>query len=320
MAERTGEVRCPSMKRSGTAMQIADALEAAHRQGIVHRDLKPANVFLARSGGTFGRPIAKLLDFGIGQGHRSECRCGPNQATLTEEGTMLGTLQYMAPEQLEGRAADTRSRSLCVRRRPVRNADRAPVPLTARARRRIIAAVLDSEPSPLVEAQPLAPPLLAHVVMTCLAKNPDERWQSAADVRRQLAWIASSATAGVVPAAATGSSAGLRGRRAIVGACIVALGVASVFTWWSWSRQGALPVRSETRLEVSTPATTQPWSIAISPDGLTIAFVAESEGRPVLWVRPLNEVTARPLRGTSEATDPFWSPDNQSMGSSRTES
>ena len=180
---------------------------------------------------------------------------------------------------------------------------------------KIIAAVLDSEPLPLVEAQPLAPPLLAHVVMTCLAKNPDERWQSAADVRRQLAWIASSATAGVVPGATTGSSAGLRGRRtALVGACIVALGVAGVFTWRSWSRQGALPVRSETRLEVSTPATTQPWSIAISPDGLTIAFVAESEGRPVLWVRPLNEVTARPLRETSGATDPFWSPDSRSIG------
>ena len=106
----------------------------------------------------------------------------------------------------------------------------------------------------------------------------------------------------LVPAATTGSSAGLRGRRtALVGACIVALGVAGVFTWRSWSRQGALPVRSETRLEVSTPATTQPWSIPISPDGLTIAFVAESEGRPVLWVCPSNEVTARPLRETSGA-------------------
>ena len=307
---RRGPLHLDEAIRHG--LQIADALEAAHRQGIVHRDLKPANVFLARNSGPSDQPIAKLLDFGIAKAIDPSAAAA-DQATLTEEGTVLGTLQYMAPEQLEGRAADTRSDlfafgAVLYEMLTGRRAFDGESPS------RIIAAVLDSEPSPLVEAQPLAPPLLAHVVMTCLAKNPDERWQSAADVRRQLAWIASSAKAGVVPAAATGSSAGLRGRRAIVAACIVALGVASVFTWWSWSRQGALPGPSETRLEIATPATTQPWSIAISPDGLTIAFVAESEGRPVLWVRPLNEVTARPLRGTSEATDPFWSPDNRSIG------
>jgi len=313
MAERIQRGPLPLDEAIRHGIEIADALEAAHHQGIVHRDLKPANVFLARSGGPSGQPIAKLLDFGIAKAIDPSAAAGADQATLTEEGTLLGTLQYMAPEQLEGRAADTRSDlfafgAVLYEMLTGRRAFDGESPS------RIIAAVLDSEPSPLVEAQPLAPPLLAHVVMTCLAKNPDERWQSAADVRRQLAWIASSATAGVVPAATTGPGAGLRGRRAIVGACIVALGVAGAFTWRSWSRQGALPVRSETRLEVSTPATTQPWSIAISPDGLTIAFVAESEGRPVLWVRPLNEVTARPLRGTSEATDPFWSPDNQSIG------
>jgi serine/threonine protein kinase len=313
MAERIQRGPLPLDEAIRHGIQIADALEAAHRRGIVHRDLKPANVFLARSGGPSGQPIAKLLDFGIAKAIDPSPAADADQATLTEEGTVLGTLQYMAPEQLEGRAADTRSdlfafgavlyEMLTGRRAFVGDSPS-----------KIIAAVLDSEPLPLGEAQPLAPPLLEHVVMTCLAKNPDERWQSAADVRRQLAWIASNARPGAVPAATSGSSAGLRGRRtALVGACIVALGIASLLTWVSWSGQGAVSVPSETRLEIATPATTQPWSIAMSPDGLTIAFVAEWEGQPALWVRPLNDVTARPLRGTSGATDPFWSPDSRSI-------
>jgi protein kinase-like protein len=183
------------------AIQTCDALAAAPRQGIVHRDLKPANVFLTRSGGPSGPPHVKLLDFGIAKalhpagagpaeaGHDVPGVTASTTPTLTVEGALLGTLQYMAPEQLEGREADARSDlfafgafvyEMLTGRRAFRGESQSAV----------IAAVLDSEPSPITAHQPLASPVLDHLVRTCLAKSPDNRWQSTAGVKRQLQWIA----------------------------------------------------------------------------------------------------------------------------------
>ncbi len=164
---------------------------SAHRHGIVHRDLKPANIFIAH-GGSSAATITKLLDFGIAKAMPLGQTAATAAATLTDQGTLLGTLQYMAPEQLEGRGADPRSDlfafgavlyEMVTGRRAFPGESQASV----------IAAVLDSEPPPLSASQSLTPPALEHLVKTCLAKNPDERWQAAGDVKRQLEWIAASA-------------------------------------------------------------------------------------------------------------------------------
>jgi serine/threonine protein kinase/Tol biopolymer transport system component len=292
------------------ASQILEALDAAHRRGIVHRDLKPANIFLARGGGSSRPPIAKLLDFGIAKTVPSGT-AALTAPPLTAEGTLLGTLQYMAPEQLEGREADARSDLFAFGAvlYEMLTGRRA---FPGQSQSKVIAAVLDSEPPAIATIQPLTPPALDHLVTTCLAKHPDERWQSASDVKRQLEWIALSMAK---PAAAEPHpDRGVRVRRnAVVVASLVTLVIGSVLAWALWKPPSAAPILRETRLEISTPPTLREASLAISPDGLTVAFVGESDGQSVLWLRPLNGA-ARPVAGTVGAVDPFWSPDNQSLG------
>ncbi len=223
----------------------------------------------------------------------------------------------MAPEQLEGQDADTRSDLFAFGATlyEMLTGRRA---FPGESQSNVIAAVLESEPPPIATTQRLTPPALEHLVTTCLAKNPDDRWQSASDVKRQLEWIAASALPAAKPTMTeshSGSTVRLRRNAAIV-AALVALVIGSALAWALWKRPPpASVVVRETRLEISTPPTTtsRQASLAISPDGLTVAFVADSEGRSVLWLRPLNGA-ARPLDGTVGAMFPFWSPDSQSLG------
>jgi eukaryotic-like serine/threonine-protein kinase len=303
-------------------IQIVDALAAAHRRGFVHRDLKPANIFLARSGGPTGPPIAKLLDFGIAKAIGDEIdrrvRLQPDVAptappTLTADGTLLGTVQYMAPEQLEGREADARSDLFAFGAvlYEMLTGRRA---FPGESQSKVIAAVLDSEPPAIATLQPLIPHALNHVVTTCLAKNPDDRWQNASDVKRQLQWIAEGERPPArSPTDASESRNGAPARRTVAVASLVALVAGGAMTWAIWMRHPVAPVPREMRLEISTPPTVRRASLAMSPDGLTVAFVADSDGLSALWMRPLNGV-ARPLAGTVGAVLPFWSPDNHSLG------
>jgi len=169
------------------AVQIADALAKAHKMGITHRDLKPSNVMLTKTG-------AKLMDFGLAK------ESGPaplaadltamtaDQAKLTVEGTIIGTFQYMAPEQLEGKEADPRTDIFALGEVIYEMATGKPA-FSGKGRASLIAAILTAEPPPIVQLQPFTPPALERIVRKCLAKDPDERWQSASDLASELNWI-----------------------------------------------------------------------------------------------------------------------------------
>ena len=196
LAERLARGPLPLDQALRYAIQTADALDTAHSTGIVHRDLKPGNIMLTSSG-------AKLLDFGVAKPARPALGTTLSRtrtaAPITERGTILGTFQYMAPEQLEGRDADARTDifafgAVVYEMLTGRKAFEGMSPIS------VIAAVMQAEPPPIGTIQPLAPPLLDHLVKTCLAKNPKERWQSAGDVMRALAWIAASGPFGAAAA------------------------------------------------------------------------------------------------------------------------
>src|SRR5262245_22226470 len=184
--------------RIGT--EIADALDKAHRQGIVHRDLKPGNVMLTKSG-------VKLLDFGLAKAmapvdSKSSLTSLPTQQGLTQEGTILGTFQYMAPEQLEGKDADARTDIFALGATLYEMATGKKAFAGGR-QGDLISSIMDAEPPSSSTVQPMSPPVLDRVVKTCLAKDPEDRWQSAGDVAKELKWIAEGSAAGVAaPSAA----------------------------------------------------------------------------------------------------------------------
>ena len=190
-------------------VEIADALDKAHRQGIVHRDLKPGNVMLTKTG-------VKLLDFGLAKAmapasQKSSLTSLPTQQGLTQEGTILGTFQYMAPEQLEGKDADART-DIFAFGAVLYEMATGKKAFSAGSQASLITAIMSSEPAPISSVQPMSPLALDRVVKTCLAKDPEDRWQSAADAGRQLKWLGEASQTGAgqpVPAVAR------RGRRAV---------------------------------------------------------------------------------------------------------
>ncbi len=294
-------------------VEIASALGRAHLMGFVHRDLKPGNVMLTTSG-------AKLLDFGLAKAFEAQ---GPAEALtsvstaeeeVTREGAILGTLAYMAPEQLEGRKADTRSDIFAFGAVLYEMATgRKAFQGSSRASR--ISAIMTAEPEPVSVSQATAPPALDRLVRTCLAKDPEERWQSAHDVARELKWIAAGGSPAEVSAPSPARRGGLK-RAAWIAAVLfgIALSV-QVFLHLRQPRSGAGTPRA-LKLSILPPEgkAFQPGSVVLSPDGTRLAFVAPgADGRNVLWIRPLDSLEARPLPGTERAFSPFWSPDGNSV-------
>ena len=267
-----GPLPAPEALRLGA--QIADALDRAHRAGVVHRDLKPGNVMLTRGG-------AKLMDFGLaratglgGAGGGSSSVTLAQSPTigraLTAEGTILGTFQYMAPEQLEGRETDARTDVFalgCVLYEMA--AGRRAFDATSQAS--LIGAIMAAEPPPLTNAQPLAPPAFDRVVRTCLAKDPEERWQTARDVRRELQWLRE---AGPVGAAAVAPLPRRRAPRmaalAVAALALVAMGAGLM--WMLGSTFGvpsiarpSLDVGPADELDSSGTAVSVPGAVQIEP-------------------------------------------------------
>ncbi len=294
--------------RYGT--EIADALDKAHRQGIVHRDLKPGNVMLTKSG-------VKLLDFGLAKPVSSIAAKGsqtalPTQAELTREGTILGTFQYMAPEQLEGGEADARTDifSLGAVLYEMATGKKA---FSGSTQASLISSILRDEPPPISQTAPLAPPALDRVVKTCLAKDPEERWQSAGDVGKELRWIAEGSTAGVAAPAAVSSR---RRNREQIAWAVAAL-AAGVAVWLALSRPrpASAPEEKLRRTNILLPEKLFLNNAVVSPDGSRVVFGGrDSNGKVQLWLRPLDSYTATPLAGTEDGILPFWSPDGRFIG------
>ncbi len=287
-------------------IQIADALDRAHRVGIIHRDLKPGNVMLSRSG-------AKLLDFGLARVTGLAAQPGglPTSPTmsrpLTAEGTIVGTFQYIAPEMLEGKEPDARTDIWalgCVLYEMI-TSRRA---FEGKSQASLISAIMSSEPAPITQIAPLNPPALERLVKGCLAKDPDERIQTAHDVKLQLQWIAEGGSQAGVPAPV----AARRRHRERLAWTLVAI-AAIVAAGLVGNQLRPKPVPKAVMFELTPPPQVRAIDLPrISPDGRQLAFNAtDSTGVQSIWVRPMNSLDARRLAGTEGATRPFWSPDSR---------
>src|SRR5262245_44418213 len=287
--------------------QIADALDKAHRQGIVHRDLKPGNVMLTKSG-------VKLLDFGLAKAFEAPAAKGaltslPTKAALTQEGAILGTFQYMAPEQLQGKEADARTDIFALGTVLYEMATGKKA-FSSSSRASLIAAIMSRDPRPISTVQPMSPPTLDRIVKTCLAKDPEDRWQSAADVKRELQWAGEASSSGAAPAVSAP-----KGRVAWLPWAVAALtlAIAAALAVVSLRRPAPAPAERFQLSIVPPERTVLSDFFDISPDGRTLAFVGTAGGKTLIRLRMLGSDEVRSLSGTEGAEVPTWSPDGRSL-------
>jgi Tol biopolymer transport system component len=295
--------------------QVADALDKAHRAGIVHRDLKPGNIMLAASG-------TKLLDFGLAKAAAPITSVATltgvvtQDSPVTQQGTIVGTFQYMAPEQVEGKEVDGRSDifSLGAVLYETLTGKKA---FEGKSQLSVASAILEKEPAPITATKPLTPPALDHAIRKCLAKSPDERWQSASDLGSELSWILASGS----QAAASVPWIGRRRQQervAWIGAGVV---LALLVGYLGWRGGPGGHRNSPLHLTVALPSgkalrnynSTRP--VAITPDGSAIVYAAAGEDRKnQLYLRKLDSFESTPIAGTEDAFSPFFSPNGQWVG------
>jgi serine/threonine protein kinase len=308
LAARIEKGPLPTPELLRYASQIADALDKAHRQGTVHRDLKPANVMLTKSG-------AKLLDFGLAKGEEILQGGDPGSSPtmsrpLTTQGTIVGTMQYMAPEQLEGKEADARSDifSFGAVLYEMATGKKA---FEAKSHASLIAAILKEDPRPMRELQPMAPLLLERITKTCLSKDPDDRPQSAHDLKLDLDWVRESSGISQVAQPAVERPSSRRKTASIILISALSTLLAAGALAFLFRPQ---PPPAE-RLEFFIPVQEEMSHLALSPDGRMLAFVSpdQNSGANMVSVQRIGSSAISLVPGTEGASYPFWSPDDTNV-------
>ncbi len=324
LAERLRNVSLPLKEALRVGVEVCEAMEAAQRVGLVHRDLKPGNIMLTKGG-------AKLMDFGLAKSATttpgSQSASPPllsaaktmSEATplspLTTAGTVIGTIQYMAPEQIEGKEADARS-DLFALGAVLYEMATGKRPFEGKSQISVASAILEKDPEPMRTIQPLTPAAFEHVVETLLAKDPEARFQSAHDVRLELEWIGKNLPQLTAPSAERVTKSSLPWLPWVV-AAIVLLAAVGVAVLHFAARDAKPIVRTQIapsdQLEFNFVGDSCGPPV-ISPDGAHIVFSAQAQGKPQLFLRSMDNLIPQPIPGTEGATFPFWSPDSRSIG------
>jgi serine/threonine protein kinase len=318
LADRLGKGALPLSEVLKIGIAVTEALAFAHQHGIIHRDLKPGNIMLTKSG-------AKLMDFGLaksmatgapGSQSRAPLLSAVNTLTdaspvtpLTTVGAVIGTIQYMSPEQIEGKPADARS-DLFALGAVLYEMLTGSRPFLGKSQISVASAILEQNPEPISVVQPLTPASLEYAVNTCLAKNPDERFQNAHDVGLQLRWIAQRENSGSAAAQPTDRQPSSRERMAWVTAGVLAVLLLGLVAWWRSSR---VP---ETISYFDAPLSFEAQDVAIAPNGHTVVIAGhgESQRNNVLWIYEPGSQEAKTIPGTEGGNFPFWSADGRSLG------